>query len=191
MPKSSVLSFDVRDDLRESERSGIRASVQPIEHRTTAKVPRVDLERLLAAERERADLDADAHADETVMAFPAFPDVEPPTVERTVSMIAPRMSALSGIPSPIDGAPISQPMSQRPTPIPRMRSDLPEEMPELTAVLKFTPVPIPVASLAAPSFEAMRAARNEARRTRYLVVGIWAFALSLASSLGYVIATHG
>lgn len=188
MPKSSTAR---REDLPESERSGIRSSVHPIEQRTTAKVPRVDLERLLAAERERAESDAEA----TLMAFPSFPDVEPPTVqshdlaertvERTVSMVAPRM-VLSGAPSPIDGAP----MSRRPTPLPRIHSDLPPEMPELTAVLKFTPVPIPP-SMPAPSFEAMRAARDEARTTRYLVVGIWAFALSLAGSLGYVIATHG
>lgn len=180
MPKSSMAR---REDLPESERSGIRASVPSIEQRTTAKVPRVDLERLLAAERERAE---DDEVDATLMAaFPVFPAAEAPTVERTVSMVAPRMPMLSGIPSPIDGAPISQ----RPTPLPRICSDLPPEMPELTAVLKFTPVPTP--SQPVKSFEAMRAARMEARRTKYLVVGIWAFALSLAGSLGYVIATHG
>jgi hypothetical protein len=39
-----------------------------------------------------------------------------------------------------------------------------------------------------PPFELRRAARDEARRTKRIVVAIWAFALTLAGGLGYFVA---
>jgi hypothetical protein len=37
----------------------------------------------------------------------------------------------------------------------------------------------------------MRAARDHARRTRRTVIAIWALAITVTSTLGYVIASHG
>ena len=89
----------------------------------------------------------------------------PESQETTVKLEAPDVPA--DVPSPLG-------------------SDFPPPVPELTAVMKFTPVPIPPPSL--PPFEAMREARDRARQTKRIVVAIWAAALTLAATLGYVVA---
>lgn len=159
----------------ESDRevSGIRSRPSvPIE-RQTAKVPKVDLDRLIAEQRALADDDDE----DTIVAPPesvtgphsCIPASEDPpeSQETTVKLQAPDLPP--DLPSPLG-------------------SDFPPAIAELTAVMKFTPVPIPPPSL--PPFEAMREARDDARRTQRLVVAIWAFALTLAGSLGYFVATH-
>jgi hypothetical protein len=151
----------------ELEASGIR-SKQPSLLTETAKVPRVDLDRLLQEERERLRAEeereqaANDDAERTMVMSEA-----PASQETTVKLPAPEVPP--DTPSPLG-------------------SDFPPPMPELTAVMKFTPVPIPPPSL--PPFEAMREARDEARKTKRVVVAIWAFALTLAASLGYFVASQ-
>ena len=50
--------------------------------------------------------------------------------------------------------------------------------------------PISMAPPPLPRFEAQRAARDEARKTTRIVLAIWAFALSLAGGLGYIVANQ-
>lgn len=150
----------------------------PAPERQTARVPRVDLERLIAEQRALAD-----EEDRTVVAPPesvtgphsTIPASLPPdSQETTVKLRAPEVVA--GTPSPLG----------EPDPL---TSDFPPPIEELTAVMKFTPVPIPPPSI--PPFEAMREARDEARLTKRIVVTIWALALTLIAILGYVVAAHG
>ena len=170
MAKRNKAYVIARDSENELEASGIR-SKQPSFLVETAKVPKVDLERLLEEERERLRAEEEKQAaqdlsGETVVMAPI--SELPESQETTVKLKAPEVPP--GTPSPLG-------------------SDFPPPMPELTAVMKFTPVPIPAPPI--PPFEAMREARDEARRTKRIVVAIWAFALTLAASVGYLAASQG
>jgi hypothetical protein len=165
--KAYVIAPDSENEL---EASGIR-SKQPSFLVETAKVPKVDLERLLEEERERlrAEEEERAARDQSGETMVMAPISElPASQETTVKVRAPEVPA--DIPSPLG-------------------SDFPPPMPELTAVMKFTPVPIPPPPL--PPFEAMREARDQARKTKRIVVAIWALALTVMASLGYVVAGQG
>jgi hypothetical protein len=167
--KAYVIAPDSENEL---EASGIRSKQASfVGERETAKVPRVDLDRLLEEERERLraeeqEREALEQSGETMVMAPV--SEQPESQETTVKMQAPEV--------PLD------------TPSP-LGSDFPPPVPELTAVMKFTPVPIPPPPL--PPFEAMREARDEARKTKRIVVAIWALALTVVASLGYVVASQG
>lgn len=174
MAKSNTARIIGEGPESDREVSGIRSRpATDLVGRVTAKVPKVDLERLLAEERELAEteeLSASDLEDATIVMPPASrgPVSEvPPSQEATLRLQAPPLPA--GVPSPLG-------------------SDFPPPVPELTAVLPYTPVSIPAPP---SSFEALREARDDARQTKRLVVAIWAFALTLASGLGYFVASHG
>jgi hypothetical protein len=65
----------------------------------------------------------------------------------------------------------------------RLELDLPVDV---IAQGRFATASIPPPPI--PPFELRRAARDEARRTKRIVVAIWAFALTLAGGLGYFVA---
>ena len=174
MAKGVLLIVEGPESDRED--SGVRIAAE----RQTAKVPRVELDRLLAEERALAGADDTLLRPPPTEAPPSMPSSTEVPQERTLRLQAPSLPP--GVPSPLG--------SEFPPPVPSpLGSEFPPPVPELTAVLKYTPIPIPIHA-PPPTFEEMRAARDEARRTKRLVVAIWAFALTLAGSLGYFVASQ-
>jgi hypothetical protein len=141
---------DVRDN--DPDASGIRPRRSTAHEKPTGRVPRADLERLLAEDAERAR--AEARGEQ--------PDLCEHTrlVSRAWVLPAEEMAAPQ-----------------------RLELDLP-----LIAQKRYAPVSIPPPPI--PPFELRRAARDEARRTKRIVVAIWAFALTLSGGLGYFVASQ-
>jgi hypothetical protein len=173
----------------EPESSGIRSNAALV---TTAKIPKVQLDRLRQIRDER---DAARMAD--VEANRGWAD-EAPTVQATAPQI------LAGIPSPLGDEDLIA-CENEPPPVPELTVIMRySAAPQLPFVVAPSPSPVPyipqfVSIVGAPAMspamiEAARISREAARkaeqtrtRTKWLVVAIWATAFVLAGSLGWII----